>query len=170
MVTVGLAVVGVCIAMQRFAELHVAAVNRQWALAAGAKEHGEKHYICFILMHGGWFAGWLVEGFLRNQFNPIWEVWLGIYLLAQMLRYWCIHSLGRQWNTRILVIPNMPLVRRGPYRFVRHPNYIAVVLELFCVPLIFNAWFTAIAVSIINLLLLLYIRIPAEEAALQFDS
>jgi methyltransferase len=167
MVTTGLVAAGACIVMQRFAELRVAAANRGWAMAAGAKEYGRGHYICFILLHAGWLAGWLVEGFLRNKYSSIWALWLALFCLAQILRYWCISSLGRCWNTRILVIPDMQPVRRGPYRFLQHPNYLAVALELACVPLIFNAWITAIVAGLMNALLLLFIRIPAEEAALR---
>lgn len=111
--------------------------------------------------------GWLVEGLTRNQASPIWWLWLMVFLLAQGLRYWAISSLGKYWNTRILIVPGARRVATGPYRFIPHPNYLAVALELFSLPLIFNAWITAIVATILNAILLLGIRIPAEERALR---
>lgn len=167
MVTTGLIILGTCVFLQRMAELHRAAENRAWALAAGAREYGKSHYPCFLVLHAGWLFGWLVEGYWRQEYSQVWSLWLGLFCVTQGLRYWCINSLGRCWNTRILVLPGSKLIRHGPYRYLRHPNYLVVVIELICVPLIFNAWFTAAVISVLNALLLLFIRIPAEEAALR---
>jgi len=98
---------------------------------------------------------------------PLWWVSLTVFGAAQGLRYWAITSLGKRWNTRILVLPGQPLVKTGPYRFIGHPNYVAVILELAAVPLVFGAWWTAAIVSLLNLALLLGIRIPAEVRALR---
>ena len=95
-----------------------------------------------------------------------WPVWLGLWLAAQALRYAAVRALGERWSVRILALPGEPLVRRGPYRFLRHPNYIAVVVELIAAPLMFGAWRTAIAISLLDFLAL-RIRIPAEERALR---
>ncbi|MCS7069544.1 MAG: isoprenylcysteine carboxylmethyltransferase family protein [Meiothermus sp.] len=155
------------VVVQRLLELRLAQANLRWALAQGGREYGKEHYPLFFLLHGGWMLGWLLEGLARGQLSPIWGVWLGVFLLAQALRYWAIRSLGHYWNTRIVVIPGARPIRSGPYRFFPHPNYLAVALELFSLPLIFGAWITALVASLLNALLLLLIRIPAEEKALR---
>lgn len=155
------------VAAQRLAELALAVRNRRWLLARGAREYGAGHYPLFVVLHTCWLAGWLAEGFVRGGGpGAAWALWLGLFLVAQGLRYWCIASLGRRWNTRILVLPGVPPVRRGPYRILRHPNYLAVTAELLCGPLIFGAWLTALAAGVANAWLLLAVRIPAEEKAL----
>lgn len=156
------------IALQRLVELRIAQRNREWALATGAQEFGARHYPLFFILHSGWLVGWVLEaGQQGGQLSRVWRVWLGLFALAQALRYWCMISLGRFWNTRILVIPGASPVRRGPYRWFKHPNYLGVAIELACVPLIFGVWKTALAASILNATLLLGIRIPTEEEALQ---
>lgn len=166
MVTASMVSLAVCIGIQRMAELRISSVHRTWILAAGGSEHGKSHYPYFFIVHGIWLAGWLYEGYWWQGWSAFWPLWLLIFILAQVLRYWCIHSLGLYWNTRILVIPGMRPILRGPYRYIRHPNYIAVSMELAGVPLLFNAWITALAISVINALLLVMVRIPIEEAAL----
>lgn len=166
------------ITAQRLLELRLAEKNRALAMAAGAKEFGAKHYFLFVVLHVSWMLGWLIEGWL-NARNP--ELWadgevgmliitvasIMVFLVAQGLRYWAIWSLGTSWNTRILVVPGAERVRRGVYKYLTHPNYVAVALELASVPLIFGAWKTALAASLANALILLFIRIPAENRALQ---
>ncbi|MDX2004567.1 MAG: isoprenylcysteine carboxylmethyltransferase family protein [Meiothermus sp.] len=152
---------------QRLLELRLARRNLAWALSQGAKEYGKEHYPLFFLLHVGWMLGWLVEGLSRGQVSSVWWLWLGVFLLAQGLRYWAITSLGNYWNTRILIVPGGRRVASGPYRFIPHPNYVAVALELLSLPLVFNAWVTALAATVLNALLLLLIRIPAEERALR---
>lgn len=161
--------IGVALALvitQRLLELRLARRNQQWAMAQGAKEYGQAHYPLFFLLHGGWMLGWVIEGSLRNQLSPLWWVWLLVFIAAQALRYWAIQSLGHYWNTRILVIPGARRIQTGPYRYLPHPNYLAVALELLSLPLIFSAWITALVASLLNAALLLLIRIPAEERAL----
>jgi methyltransferase len=155
-----------CIALQRLAELRLPAANRDWILKAGGREYGRGHYPCFFILHGLWLAGWLYEGVWRQELSYLWPLWAAMFILAQGLRYWCISTLGRFWNTRILVIPGMQSVRQGPYSYLRHPNYLAVAIELASVPLLFNAWITAVTASVVNALLLFAVRIPVEEAAL----
>lgn len=153
--------------IQRLVELRLAAQNRRWALAQGAIEVGAGHYPLFFLLHGGWLVGWVVEAIRRGPvLSDVWGVWLGLFAAAQLLRYWAIITLGPRWNTRILIIPGRPPISSGPYRYLRHPNYIAVALELLAIPLIFNAWLTALSATLLNAALLLLIRIPAEEKAL----
>lgn len=152
--------------VQRMAELYIAERNRCWALQQGAREFGIRHYQLFFLLHTAWLVGWFVEANIRGALTEGWYLWLGLFACAQGLRYWCISSLGRCWNTRILVIPGGNLVRKGPYRFLSHPNYLAVAIELLCIPLIFGAVWTAACVTMLNAVLLFKIRIPEEEQAL----
>ena len=168
MVTGLLVVLALVIAGERVLELRLAARNRSLMLSRGAEESGQAHYRWVVLLHSAWFIAWLVEAFARGpQLQLLWPFWLAVFLLAEVLRYWCITTLGIHWNTRILVIPGAPPVRSGPYRFLRHPNYLAVVVDLAAVPIIFNAWITAIVFTVLNLALLLLVRIPAEERALE---
>lgn len=155
------------VAVQRILELRLAKRNEAWAREQGAVEQGAGHYFLFFILHTGWQLGWLAEAWLRGpSLTPQWPFWAGLFLAAEGLRYWAIGSLGRAWNTRILVVPNAELVARGPYQFLRHPNYVAVVLELAAVPMIFGAWITAAVCSVLNAIILLGIRIPAENKAL----
>lgn len=155
------------IVLQRLLELRLAERNRRRVLAQGAHEAGAGHYPLFFLLHTGWLLAWLIEAWPRRSPGWGWPLWLSLFATAQGLRYWAITSLGPFWNTRILVVPNAPRVRQGPYRWLRHPNYLAVAVELAAVPLIFGAWLTALTASLLNATLLLGVRIPAEEAALK---
>lgn len=157
----------VAITCQRLAELLIARSNRKWSLAAGAKEFGAGHYPLFFILHIGWFAGWITESCLRGALSEKWYIWFSMFIVAQGLRYWCMVSLGRQWNTRILVIPGQLAVSRGPYRFLAHPNYLAVAIELISVPLMFGAQISALVATILNAVLILGIRLPAEKDALK---
>ena len=113
-----------------------------------------------------WLVSTLVEGLLRGPDPPSWwPIPLALFLLVQPLRYWAIFTLGEYWNTRILVVPGAKLVRRGPYRYLRHPNYVVVVVEILSLPLIFGAWITALVFSALNAVLL-SIRIREENRAL----
>jgi methyltransferase len=157
----------VTIIVQRLLELRLAKRNERWALAHGAKEYSPEHYPWIVALHTAWIFGIALEGFLRGaQPSPLWPLWLGIFLLAQVGRYWAISSLGRFWNTRILILPGCGRVSSGLYKYFKHPNYIVVALELLNGPLIFGATYTAIIASILNAALLLGVRIPAEEQAL----
>lgn len=158
------------VAAQRLLELRLARRNLAWALARGAREYGPEHYPLFFLLHVGWMLGWFFEGLARGELSPLWGFWLAVFILAQLLRYWAIASLGPYWNTRILVVPGTERIRKGPYRFLPHPNYLAVALELLSLPLVFGAWVSALVATVLNAGLLLGIRIPAEERALRETS
>ena len=120
-----------------------------------------------VALHALWLTCTLVEGLVRGPEIPAWwPLPLAAYLLVQPLRYWAILSLGENWNTRILVVPGTRLVRRGPYRYFPHPNYVVVAVEVLVFPLIFGAWVTAIVFSVLNAALL-YVRIGEEERALR---
>jgi len=155
--------------VQRIAELRLARRNEARARERGAQEFGAGHYPVFFLLHGAWLLMWVTEALRRGpELAPAWPLWLGLFVAAEVLRYWAIGSLGPYWNTRILVVPGVAPVARGPYRFLRHPNYVAVVLELAALPLVFGAWHTALVVGLANLVLLVGVRIPTEMRALQW--
>ena len=119
-----------------------------------------------VTLHALWIASTLVEGILRGPEVPaLWLVPLALFLLAQALRYWAVFSLGESWNTRILVVPGAKLVKRGPYKYLDHPNYVVVVVEILAFPLIFGAWVTALVFTALNTALL-YVRIREEDRAL----
>ncbi len=155
------------IVVQRMAELRIAKRNEAWAREQGAVEQGAGHYPLFFVLHTGWLLAWPLEAW---SYGPTlmegWWLALAAFAVAQVLRYWAITSLGPRWNTRILVLPSAPRIRTGPYRFIPHPNYVAVIIELAAAPLVFGAWWTAGIVGVLNLALLLGIRIPAEVRAL----
>jgi methyltransferase len=155
------------IIFQRIVEVFVAKRNEKWMKKQGAIEFGVSHYKYMVLMHVLFFIELSAEKvFLDRGLSPLWPIIFGVFALAQFIRIWAISSLGRFWNTKILVIPNAEVVRKGPYRFLKHPNYFVVAMELFIVPLLFNAFYTAFLFSILNVIMLM-IRIPEEEKALK---
>ena len=156
------------IIIQRLLELGHAKRNLAWAMANGGKEFSPEHYPFMVALHSSWIVAMLLEAWLGGAaLSNLWWLWLGLFLIAQILRYMVILSLGKLWNTRIIIVPNAKLVRTGLYSFIKHPNYLIVALELFVTPLIFGAWLTAIVFSVLNAILLLGFRIPAEERALK---
>ncbi|BBX66022.1 isoprenylcysteine carboxyl methyltransferase [Mycobacterium saskatchewanense] len=155
------------IAAERIAEVFVAQWNRAWSRQHRGVEFGGGHYPAMVALHAGLLAGCLVEPIaLDRPFIPAlgWPM-LTVVLTAQALRWWCIATLGRQWNTRVIVIPGAPRVGGGPYRLVPHPNYVAVIAEGVALPLVHTAWITAVAFSLLNGWLL-RTRIAVENEAL----
>jgi methyltransferase len=152
--------------VQRLSELALSHRNARWMRARGAVEAGKRHYGFAVVLHTAFLASLLIEVVMLNRHAAAWW-WIpfSAFVLAQGLRYWCIATLGRFWNTRILVLPGASVVRRGPYRFLRHPNYLAVIIEFIAIPLVFQAYLTALVFSLLNALFL-FVRIPAEENAL----
>ena len=161
-------VAGVClVALQRLVEVLYSRRNERRLRARGAVERGAGHYPLMVGLHALWLVSTVVEGLLRGPEIPAWwPVPLAAFLLVQPLRYWAIFTLGTNWNTRILVLPDAKLVRSGPYRYFSHPNYVVVAVEILTFPLIFGAWITAIVFSILNAALL-FVRIRTENRALQ---
>ena len=154
------------VALQRLLELLLSRRNERILRARGAVERGQGHYPLIVAIHALWLLSTLVEGALRGPELPaLWPVPLTLFLLVQPLRYWAILSLGQCWNTRILVVPGAKPVRRGPYRYFRHPNYVVVIVEILSFPLIFGAWITALVFSVLNAILL-SVRIREENRAL----
>lgn len=155
------------VALERLAELVVAQRNARWAFARGGRETGAGHYPVMVLLHTGLLVGCLAEVWLADRpFVPAlgWPM-LALALGSQVLRWWCIATLGPRWNTRVIVVPGMPLVTSGPYRLLRHPNYVAVVVEGFALPLVHSAWTTALVFTVANAALLT-VRIRTENRAL----
>lgn len=149
---------------QRLGELVYARANTRRLLAKGGTEFGAGHYPLFALLHSAWLmaqALWLIFMGLENVIWPL----VAVYGALQLLRAWILLSLGERWTTRVIVLPDAPLVRAGPYRFIRHPNYWLVCAEIAILPLIFGAWPLALAFSILNGALLFH-RIRIENAAL----
>jgi methyltransferase len=154
------------VATQRLLELVLARHNERKARTKGAIERGQGHYPFIVVLHSLWLVSTLVEGALRGpELPPYWPVPLAMFLLAQPLRYWAIFSLGESWNTKILVLPGAKPVERGPYRYLSHPNYVVVVVEILAFPLIFGAWATALVFTVLNAALL-SVRIREEDRAL----
>jgi len=151
----------------RFVELGVAKRNRAWAMERGGVETGAGHYPVMVALHTALFAGCLIEVPLADRPFLPWLGWPMLALLvgAHLLRWWCIRTLGPQWNTRVIRVPGAPLVTGGPYRWLRHPNYVAVVVEGFALPLVHTAWVTALAFTVLNALLL-RVRLRVENEAL----
>jgi methyltransferase len=156
------AVIVTLVAAARIAELIHAARNTRALLARGGVEAGAGHYPLLVLLHGAWLASLLF--LVPADTPPSWN-WLGAFALLQALRLWIIQSLGPFWTTRIITLADAPLVRRGPYRFLRHPNYVVVTAEIAVLPLAFGAWRIAAIFSVLNLALLAW-RIRIEERAL----
>jgi methyltransferase len=146
---------------QRLAELALARRNTARLKAQGAVEVGAGHYPLIVVLHATWLAGlWLLAWNVSPSL-----VWLAIFAVLQMLRIWVLASLGPRWTTRILVMPGAPLVRRGPYRFMRHPNYAVVAAEIAVLPVAYGLYWYALAFSLINAAVLA-VRIKAESEAL----
>jgi methyltransferase len=155
------------VAVERVAELQVSQRHWAWSRDRGGTEFGAGHYPAMVVLHVGLLVGCLVEPLVLDRpFVPVlgWPM-LGVVLAAQVLRWWCITTLGPQWNTRVIVIPGAERITGGPYRLMRHPNYVAVVVEGVALPLVHTAWITAVVFTVLNAVLL-RTRLNVENAAL----
>jgi methyltransferase len=150
------------VGLQRLGELWLSRRNGRRLLAEGGREIGAGHYPVLIAVHAGWLAA---TAFLVPAAAPVYWPVIAAYLVVQAGRIWVIATLGRYWTTRVIYIPAAPLVKRGPYRWVRHPNYVVVVLEVALLPLAFGAWEIALVFSTLNLAVLAW-RLRIENAAL----
>lgn len=158
----------VLVGFERVAELAVSLRNAKWSFARGGVEFGKGHYPFMVVLHTGLLAGCVVEAIVSGRsFDPAlgWTM-LAVVVAMQALRWWCISVLGHQWNTRVIVVPGLGRVTGGPYRFLRHPNYVAVVGEGIALPLVHSAWITALVFTLLNIPLLA-VRIRTEETALR---
>ncbi|WP_432547285.1 isoprenylcysteine carboxyl methyltransferase family protein [Kineococcus sp. SYSU DK004] len=156
--------------LERLAELVVSTRNARWSSARGGVESGRGHFGPMVVLHTGLLVACVAEVVLLDRPFLPWLGWsaLVLALASQGLRWWCITALGPRWNTRVIVVPGLAPVTRGPYRlpWLRHPNYVAVVVEGVALPLVHTAWLTALVFSVLNAVLLLGFRLPAEERAL----
>lgn len=158
----------VLVAVERLVELRVSKRNLAWSFAQGGVEFGRSHYPFMVALHVFLLAGSLVEVWVWQK--PLvaalsWTM-LAVVVAAQGLRWWCITTLGKRWNTLVVIVPGLPRVTSGPYRFLSHPNYVAVVIEGIALPLVGFAWVTALVFTVLNLPLL-YVRLRIENQALQ---
>lgn len=158
--TLGLIVLAL-VTLQRLGELWLSNRNTRTLLARGGVEHGRSHYPWLVAVHVLWLGVlWLVA-----PGRPVNWFWLAVFLLIEVGRAWVLMTLGRRWTTRIIVLPGEPLINRGPYRWVDHPNYLVVAGEIAVLPLVFGFWDLAILFSLLNAAAL-SIRIREENKAL----
>lgn len=157
------------VGIERLAELVVAKRNARWAFANGGTEFGHRHYPAMVSIHFALLLSCIAEVWLLHRpFIPLlgWPMF-AVAMLSQGLRWWCIGTLGRRWNTLVIVLPERSLVHGGPYRWIHHPNYVAVVFEGFALPLIHTAWLTALWFSLANAAVLRE-RLRVENVALGY--
>jgi methyltransferase len=159
-VTIGTVILAL-VTLERLFELWLANRNTRRLLQQGAREHGSGHYPVIVALHVLWLGSlwWLARS------RPADGFWLAIFVLLELARLWVLTTLGPRWTTRIIVLPNAPLVRRGPYRFVNHPNYWVVIGEIAVLPLVFGLWQVALIFTLLNAAVLA-IRIREENRAL----
>jgi len=149
------------VTLQRLSELWIAKRNTAWLIEQGAHEVAPGHYPLIVILHSAWLIGlWVLAYNLEPSF-----LWLGLFLVLQAGRLWVLTTLGRRWTTRIIILPNAPLVDGGPFRFVSHPNYCVVIAEIFVLPMVFGLVWYALLFSVLNAIVLT-IRIRAENEAL----
>ena len=157
------------VGVERLAELVVSARHARWSFARGGVETGRGHFPPMVALHTGLLLGALVEVVLLDRPFVPWLGWpmLVLALGSQALRWWCITTLGPRWNTRVIVVPGLAPVVAGPYRlsWLRHPNYVAVVVEGLALPLVGGAWVTALVFTVLNAVLL-SVRLRVENDAL----
>jgi methyltransferase len=152
---------------QRLAELLVAKQNEKWMKNHGGVEFGQKHYPVMVGLHSLFFLFYIGEViYFEKAISPVWPLLLILFMLTQAGRVWALTSLGKYWNTKIIVLPDAEVIAKGPYKYLRHPNYVIVTLEFVIIPLLFQAYLTFIVFSLLNIWML-SIRIPEEEKALK---
>jgi methyltransferase len=147
--------------LQRISELLIARRNEKWLLRQGAIEYGKEHYPFMIALHTCFIISIVVEFFLRGQ-PPISWLFLALFLLVLSFKFWALSSLGKYWNTRIYRVPDVYPVKKGPYKFLKHPNYMEVVCEIVIIPLVFHLYYTAIIFTVLNAAMLT-VRIREEN-------
>ena len=158
---IGNIVILALVTAQRLGELWLSSRNTGRLLARGGEEHSPGHYPLIVLIHAAWLG---VLWFIALN-RPIDIFWLATFVIIELGRIWVIASLGNRWTTRIITVPNAPLVSRGPYRFVNHPNYLVVAAEIAVLPLVFELWQLALLFSLLNGAILFF-RIREENHAL----
>lgn len=155
------------VSVERILELIISKRNLRWSFDQGGIEHGRSHYKYMVTIHVGLLVGCLVEVWLtRPEINPLlsWTMF-ALAMASQGLRWWCISTLGKQWNTLVVIIPGLTLIKNGPYKWFKHPNYVAVVIEGLALPMVGFAWRTALIFTFLNIFVLTA-RLKIENKAL----
>jgi len=155
--------------IQRLTELIIAKKNEIWLKREGAIEYGKEHYKFIVVLHILFFISMIIEYKSRgrtHELNTINYLFLVFFIVLQISRVWILKTLGKYWNTRILRIPGSHLIKAGPYKYFKHPNYIIVACEIFTIPMIFNLYFTAVIFTVLNAVML-FVRIKVENSALE---
>ena len=147
--------------LQRLSELYIARGNEKWLLSQGAVQYGQSHYPFIIALHTGFIISIIAEYFLRDQ-PPISWIFLAIFIAVLLFKYWALSSLGKYWNTKIYRVPGVYPVKKGPYKFLKHPNYMEVVCEIAIIPLVFHLYYTAVIFTVLNAIMLT-VRITVEN-------
>lgn len=157
----------VLVALERLVELAVSKRNLKWSKEHGGVEYGHSHYPYMVALHVFLLVGCLVEVWVWQKplIPALSIVMLVLVVASQALRWWCIATLGKRWNTLVVIVPGMPRVTGGPYRWMSHPNYVAVVIEGIALPMVGFAWVTALIFTLLNIPLLM-VRLRVENAAL----
>ncbi len=159
----------VLIGLERLVELAVSRRNANWSFARGGREFGQGHYPVMVAMHSALLLSCMAEvAFAHRPFIPAlgWPM-VAVVAASTVVRWWCVVTLGKHWNPRLIIVPGAELVRSGPYRWIHHPNYTAVAVEVAALPLVHSAWLTAIVFTIANAAVL-RVRITAENLALGY--
>ncbi|MBM7703258.1 isoprenylcysteine carboxyl methyltransferase family protein [Metabacillus iocasae] len=157
----------IMLAVQRVIELIVAKRNEKWMKKQGAIEIGQAHYKWIVIVHMSFFISLFIEVQWFQKAVSNWWIWLTLlFVIVQGARVWAISSLGKYWNTKIIILPEADVVLKGPYRYMKHPNYVIVAMEFIIIPLLFHAYVTLILFSLLNIAVL-SVRIPIEEKALR---
>jgi methyltransferase len=146
----------------RLIELYISARNEKWLLSQGAIEYGKGHYPFVVALHTLFITALVAEYFLNNAPHPINYIFLSAVILVLLFKWWLMSSLGKYWNTKIYRIPGSVAVKKGPYKFIRHPNYVDVVCEIAIIPLVFHLYYTAVIFSVLNAIMLT-VRIKEEN-------
>ena len=157
----------VATAIERLIEVRVSLRNAKWSFERGGVEYGAGHYPFMVVLHTGFLFACVLEAWLTQRpFIPLLGYsMIALAIMTQILRWWCINTLGPRWNTRVIIVPNLPRVTGGPYRYLSHPNYVVVALEVLALPLIHSCYYTAIAFTVLNALLMV-VRLRCENEAL----
>ena len=155
------------VSLERIFELYLSKKNELYLKSKGAVEHGQSHFWFMKIMHTLFLVSCLAEAFTKSTGPSLIQFYAftGLVCLTQLLRYWVITTLGQRWTINVVVLPSAPLITSGPFKWFRHPNYLAVIIEIIALPMIFNGYITAILFSTLNAALL-FVRIRVEERAL----
>lgn len=155
-------------ALERLFEVRLSNKNAAWSFAQGGIEIGKEHFPFMVVLHTGFLIGCVVEAWLIPR--EVSFLWMGVFFAltigCQIFRWWCIHTLKEQWNTRVILVPGFKRVTTGPYQYFSHPNYLIVAVEGFVLPLFHKAYYSALLFTLLNAGLM-WIRIRMEEKALQ---